>query len=67
MPAPMTSDPSDLLKVYLQEQITVKLRSGELYEGVLKAFDEHLNVLITMGEEALFIRGENIMFLGQQC
>ncbi|KAI4292152.1 small nuclear ribonucleoprotein [Pancytospora philotis] len=63
----MLSNPSDLLKIYLQEEVLVHLRGGELCSGVLKGFDEHLNILVAMEAESLFIRGENIMFIGQKC
>lgn len=62
----MFTDPSDLLKIYLCEHVIVKIRSGELLGGVLKAFDEHLNVLISVDGESVFLRGENILFLGQR-
>ncbi|KAI5169445.1 hypothetical protein PAEPH01_0719 [Pancytospora epiphaga] len=62
----MVRDPSDMLKAYLHEQIIVRLGTGEFYVGVLNAFDEHSNLFITTGSESLFIRGENIVFAGQQ-
>lgn len=62
----MLRDPSDLLKVYLQEHVVVRLRTGEFYVGVLNGFDEHLNIFITTDTDSLLIRGENIVFVGQQ-
>ena len=62
----MLSDPTDLLKIYLQEEISVRLRSGEQYDGVLKGYDEHMNVLLGAEKESIFIRGEQVFYFGQR-
>lgn len=61
----MLTDPSDLLKIYLEDPVFVKLKTGEIYNGILECYDEHTNILLTKETESLFIKGENIVFLGQ--
>lgn len=62
----MLSDPTDILKTYLRESIIVRLRSGEQIEGLLLGFDEYHSLLIALDLETMFIRGENIVFVGQK-
>lgn len=62
----MLTDPIDALKVYLNENIFVKLRNGENIEGELVGFDEYHSVLLSYGEGTRFIRGENILLVGEK-
>lgn len=62
-------DPSLLLKTYLTDNITVKLRNTQYIHGTLHAFDEHFNIIITTDmylNRFLFIRGESITAIGRQ-
>lgn len=61
----MLTDPTDLLKSYLNEQICTGLRTGECVAGKLVGFDEHHNILLKTSEKTRFIRGEVITFIGQ--
>ncbi len=62
----MLGDPSDILKIYIQEFLYVKLRTGEIYDGMLESYDEHINILLRKDNDFLFIKGENIVFIGQK-
>lgn len=61
----MITDPSDILKVYLKEKVIIRIKSGELYEGMLLGFDEYHSLLLRIDNSTKFIRGENILFIGQ--
>lgn len=62
----MISDPTDLLKTYLKETVIVKLKDGCTFVGTLEGFDEHHNTALSTDHSLKFIRGENIVFIGQQ-
>jgi small nuclear ribonucleoprotein (snRNP)-like protein len=62
----MISDPTDLLKTYLKEEVMVKLKDGTTFVGILEGFDEHHNTILSASQTLKFIRGENIVFFGQQ-
>lgn len=59
-------NPSDVLKTYLNEEILAGTRSGEFFDGKLVGFDEYHNILLIKNDTAKFIRGENIVFIGQK-
>lgn len=61
----MISDPTDLLKTYLKETVIVKLKDGSTLVGMLEGFDEHHNTILLMDYSLRFVRGENIVFIGQ--
>ncbi len=61
----MLQDPSDILNIYLKESVLVGLRDDEFIKGVLLSFEHH-NILVELKEEYKFIRGENIIFIGQE-
>ena len=62
-----------LLSENLGKLILVKLRGNKLLRGVLRSFDQHLNIVLEDAEEVLenesrklgvvVIRGENIIFM----
>lgn len=62
----MISDPLDLLKTYLNDKVAIKLKSGETFAGILQGFDEFHNAVIKTEDCVKFIRGENIIFIGQK-
>lgn len=68
----MLNDPFYFLKIYLKEEVQIKMKTGEFYTGVLEGFDEHINLMLTQSsvEDAegkfLFLRGENILFVGMR-
>lgn len=63
----MTVSPLSHLKIYLKETVEIKLKSGELLEGILESFDEHNNLMISPNNDRnlLFVRGENIIYISQ--
>lgn len=62
----MFAAPVDLLRVYLCEEVVVRLRSGETLRGRLQAFDEHTNAMLNTPEGLVFLKGETIMLIGQE-
>jgi small nuclear ribonucleoprotein len=42
----MTGRPLDVLEESLGEDVTVRLKSGELYEGRLGGYDQHMNLVL---------------------
>ncbi len=62
-----------LLSENLGKLILVKLRGNKILRGVLRSFDQHLNIVLEDAEEILesesrklgvvVIRGENIIFM----
>lgn len=62
----MTEGPAEILKTYLEEDVTVGIKTGEFFNGRLVGFDEHNNVLLQCGDLSRFIRGEIILFVGQK-
>lgn len=62
----MVTDPTDILKCYLNEEVCTRIRTGEQLEGKLLGFDEHHNILLEMEGTTRFVRGEVIIFVGQK-
>lgn len=62
----MIADPVDILKSYLNESIYAGINTGECIKGRLIAFDEYHNILISEETVLKFIRGEMIVFIGQE-
>ncbi len=62
-----------LLSENLGQVVLVKLRGGKLLRGVLKSFDQHLNIVLDNAEEVaetgntslgkVIIRGENVILV----
>ena len=62
-----------LLSENLGKVVLVKLRGNRLLRGVLKSFDQHLNIVLDDSEEireegtkrlgTVIIRGENVIFV----
>ncbi|ELA40838.1 uncharacterized protein VICG_02127 [Vittaforma corneae ATCC 50505] len=62
----MTTDPIDILKKYINENVLAGIRTGECLEGKLIGFDEHHNVLLELNSVPRFVRGEVIVYIGQK-
>jgi small nuclear ribonucleoprotein len=41
--------------------VTVLLKGGEQYEGVLTGYDQHMNLVVEEGENTTIIRGDNVV------
>jgi small nuclear ribonucleoprotein len=57
----MTGRPLDVLEESLGEIVTVQLKGGEMYEGELAGYDQHMNLVIEEGEDTTIIRGDNVV------
>ncbi|ADM12698.1 Sm-like protein [Encephalitozoon intestinalis ATCC 50506] len=62
-------DPFCFLKMYLNERVEIKTKTGDVYTGTLEGFDEHINLMLQSHDvqnsagRVLFLRGENILFV----
>jgi small nuclear ribonucleoprotein len=56
----MSGRPLDVLEASLGETVTVQLKGGELYEGELAGYDQHMNLVIE-DEDTTIIRGDNVV------
>jgi len=56
----MSGRPLDVLEASLGEEVTVELKGGEIFEGELTGYDQHMN-LVVEGEDTTIIRGDNVV------
>ncbi|WP_232686041.1 LSM domain-containing protein [Halobacterium zhouii] len=56
----MSGRPLDILEDSLEETVTVRLKGGEEFTGVLTGYDQHMN-LVVEGEDTTVIRGDNVV------
>ena len=54
------SRPLDVLEASVGQQVTVHLKDGEVYEGELAGYDQHMN-LVVEGDNTTIIRGDNVV------
>ena len=54
--------PFDILGNSTDKRILIRLKSGEMITGTLKAFDQHINILL---EEAELNGGKDVLRLGK--
>jgi small nuclear ribonucleoprotein len=69
----MSGRPLDVLEASLGEDVTVRLKGGELFEGVLTGYDQHMNLVLEdvsvdddsaeaeVYGETTIIRGDNLV------
>jgi small nuclear ribonucleoprotein len=59
----MSGRPLDVLEDALQEPVTVQLKGGEAYDGILAGYDQHMNLVIedAEGDNTTVIRGDNVV------
>ncbi|MFC4448004.1 MULTISPECIES: LSM domain-containing protein [Halorussus] len=59
----MSGRPLDVLEASLDEEVTVRLKGGEEFEGVLTGYDQHMNLVLedTEEEDTTIIRGDNLV------
>jgi small nuclear ribonucleoprotein len=57
----MAGRPLDVLEESLGKEVTVDLKGGEMYTGVLSGYDQHMNLVIEEGEDVTIIRGDNVV------
>jgi len=56
----MSGRPLDVLEASLGEDVTVRLKDGEIFEGELTGYDQHMNLVIE-DEDTTIIRGDNVV------
>ncbi|MBX0323438.1 Like-Sm ribonucleoprotein core [Halomicroarcula sp. F13] len=56
----MSGRPLDVLEASLGEEVTVQLKGGEMFEGTLTGYDQHMNLVIE-DEDTTIIRGDNVV------
>ncbi|MHB1932561.1 MAG: LSM domain-containing protein [Thermoplasmata archaeon] len=70
----MAMKPLDLLQQSLHQRVLVEMKGGRSYRGVLDAFDQHLNVVLSSAEEVVqetvtprsgitLLRGDSIVYI----
>ncbi|GAA0644292.1 MULTISPECIES: LSM domain-containing protein [Salarchaeum] len=57
----MSGRPLDILEDSLDEPVSVHLKDGEIFEGVLTGYDQHMNLVLEDGEDTTVIRGDNVV------
>ena len=63
----------EVLRGSLEKQVLVKLKGGREVRGILKSFDQHLNLVLEGAEESregrtrklgiVLVRGDNVVFI----
>jgi small nuclear ribonucleoprotein len=53
--------PLDVLEASVGDEVTVSLKGGEIHEGVLVGYDQHMNLVVDAGEDTTIIRGDNVV------
>ena len=56
----MSGRPLDVLEASLGDPVTVQLKGGEIFEGELTGYDQHMNLVIE-DEDTTIIRGDNVV------
>jgi small nuclear ribonucleoprotein len=71
----MSGDTFKVLADYLNTQVLVRLKGGRTVKGILKSYDQHLNLILADAEEVdsksgntrplglLMVRGDNVVFI----
>jgi small nuclear ribonucleoprotein len=54
------SRPLDVLESSVGDPVTVHLKGGEVYEGELVGYDQHMN-LVVESDNTTIIRGDNVV------
>ncbi|WP_135534276.1 MULTISPECIES: LSM domain-containing protein [Halostella] len=59
----MSERPLDVLEASVGDQVTVRLKGGEEYDGFLTGYDQHMNLVLedAEGEDTTIIRGDNVV------
>lgn len=57
----MTDRPLDVLEETLGAEVSVTLKGGEMYTGVLSGYDQHMNLVLDDDDNVTIIRGDNVV------
>jgi small nuclear ribonucleoprotein len=66
--------PLELLQASLHKRVLVELKGGRSFRGVLDAYDQHLNLVLSSAEEVVadvvtprpgltLVRGDSVVFI----
>lgn len=59
--------PYDYLNSWLDKTVKIKLKDGNILEGVFASYDIHMNVVLKIQHELelkyLFIRGDSLLYI----
>ncbi len=66
--------PLDLLQQNLHRRVLVEMKGGRSYRGVLDAYDQHLNLVLSAAEEVVadavtphpgltLVRGDSVIYI----
>jgi len=50
-----------VLEETLGEPVTVRLKGGDIHEGELAGYDQHMNLVLEGGNNTTIIRGDNVV------
>jgi small nuclear ribonucleoprotein len=53
--------PLDVLEASVGKSVTVHLKGGEVYEGTLAGYDQHMNLVVEEAKDTTIIRGDNVV------
>ena len=53
--------PLDVLEESVGTVVTIQLKGGEQYTGVLTGYDQHMNLVVEEDEDITIIRGDNVV------
>jgi small nuclear ribonucleoprotein len=53
--------PLDVLEATVGSEVTVRLKDGDVCEGTLSGYDQHMNLVVEAGEDTTIIRGDNVV------
>ncbi len=69
----MATDAFRVLREHLDGNVMVRLKGGKVITGILKSFDQHLNLILAAAEEVdgqetrplgtILIRGDNVVLI----
>ncbi|ERJ07112.1 SnRNP protein [Halorhabdus tiamatea SARL4B] len=57
----MSDQPHDVLEDAIGSVVAVDLKDGEVLEGELSGYDQHLNLVLSADEDTTIIRGDNVV------
>jgi small nuclear ribonucleoprotein len=57
----MADRPLDVLEETLGSEVSVTLKGGEVFEGELTGYDQHMNLVLGEGDNVTIIRGDNVV------
>ncbi len=53
--------PLDVLEAAVGAEVVVKLKGGEVHEGRLVGYDQHMNLVVEAADNTTIIRGDNVV------